>query len=169
MRSFLPFLPCWNGTGVEDKRDFYAPLLYSPWLQWLGVCLLSLLAGWFIYVFLSTRKPQVPAVRSHPASDLFALRRDFLDRINAVATAVAEGRLPARQAHQELSLLVRMFVRSASGVDAPRMTLAELRENCPPGVATAIGRIYPGEFAAQPQDSPAAAVEAAREVVRSWN
>jgi hypothetical protein len=154
---------------MEGRPGFYAPLLYSPWLLWLALGLLALVGGWFLYVFLSTRKPQAPAARSRPASDLNTLRRDFLERINAVADAADAGRLPAREAHQELSLLVRTFVQGASGVGAPRMTLAELRETCPPAVAAAIEQLYPGEFAPHPRDSPAAAAETAREVVRSWS
>jgi hypothetical protein len=154
---------------MDGRADFYGPLLYSPWLLWLGPGLVVLLAGWFLYVFISTRRPRTPAERPLPASDLNALRADFLERIDRVAADTQSGRLPARQAHQELSLLVRLFVQSASGVAAPRMTLAEFKENGPPAVANAIGRIYPGEFAAYPQESPAAAAETAREVVRSWS
>lgn len=169
MRLFLRFSPCWNGTAMDGKADFYGPLLYSPWLLWLGVGLAALLTGWFLFVFLSTRRTQAPANHLLPAPDLNALQKDFLERINKVAADADTGRLPARQAHQELSLLVRIFVQSASGVAAPRMTLAELQEKGPPPLATAIARLYPGEFAAHPQESPAAAAEIAREVVRSWS
>lgn len=154
---------------MDGRADFYGPLLYSPWLLWLGLGLLALVAGWFLFVFLSTRSPEVQAERYIPTSDLKTLQKEFLERINGVASDAHSGRLPARQAHQELSLVVRMFVQRASGVAAPRMTLAELQENGPPALVTAIARIYPGEFAAYPQDEPAAAAETAREVVRSWS
>lgn len=169
MRLSLRFSPCWNGTAMDGKADFYGPLLYSPWLLWLGFGLVALVAAWFLFVFLSTRRPGDQADHVLPASDLNALKKDFLERINRVAADAHTGRLPARQAHQEFSLLVRLFVQNASGVAAPRMTLAELDEKGPPQVATAIARLYPGEFAAHPQESPAAAAETAREVVRSWS
>jgi hypothetical protein len=154
---------------MDGKADFYGPLLYSPWLLWLGLGLVALVAGWFLFVFLSTSRPEVQAEHFLPPSDLNALRKDFLERINRVAADAQSGHLPARQAHQELSLLVRMFVQHASGVAAPRMTLAELQENGPSPLATAIARIYPGEFAAHPQESPATTAETARELVRSWS
>lgn len=153
---------------MDGKAEFYGPLLYSPWLLWLGLAMIALVAGWFLFVFLNTRRPEVQE-ELLPASDLNGLRKDFLERINRVAAEAQSGRLPARQAHQELSLLVRMFVQHATGVAAPRMTLAELQEKGPPPLATAIARIYPGEFAAYPQESPATAAETAREVVRSWS
>jgi hypothetical protein len=154
---------------MDGKADFYGPLLYSPWLLWVGLGLMVLVAGWFLFVVVSTRSPGLQAEPHAPASDLKALQQEFLASINKVAADATLGRLPARQAHQELSLLVRMFVQRASGVAAPRMTLAELQENGPPALVTAIARIYPGEFAAHPQESPAAAAETAREVVRSWS
>lgn len=154
---------------MDGKADFYGPLLYSPWLLWFGLGLIVLVAGWFLFVFVSTRSPGLQSERYAPAPDLNALQQEFLASINKVAADANSGRLPARQAHQELSLLVRMFVQRASGVAAPRMTLAELQENGPPALVTAIARIYPGEFAAHPQESPGAAAETAREVVRSWS
>lgn len=155
---------------MDGKADFYGPLLYSPWLLWFGLGLMVLVAGWFLFVFGSTRRPGLQTESYAPASsDLSALRQEFLASINKVAADADSGRLPARQAHQELSLLVRMFVQRATGVAAPRMTLAELQENGPPALVTAIARIYPGEFAAHPQESAADAAETAREVVRSWS
>lgn len=154
---------------MDGKADFYGPLLYSPWLLWVGLGLMVLVAGWFLFVFVSTRRPGLQAEPHATASDLNALQQEFLASINKVAADANSGRLPARQAHQEFSLLVRMFVQRATGVAAPRMTLAELQENGPPALVAAIARIYPGEFAAHPQESPADAAETAREVVRSWS
>lgn len=172
--------------------DFFAPLAYSDWYPWAALGLLVLVAGWYAYVLRSTRRrpagqqaEEVPAPPSAVAApDLDRLRRDYLERIDAVDREAAAGTRSGRSAHQELSLLIRSFVRDASGVDATRMTLAELRAVCTegavgvavgtavhgvPAAADAIAALYPAAFAAGPASGAKDAARTARDVVRSWN
>ena len=133
---------------MENDSGFYAPLLYSAWLTWAGLGLLFLVAAW---LSLSSSAPgngrvRCPPHRSWPPSDPSNLKRDYLRRIDAVAVDAAAGRLSARASHQELSLLIRSFVRDIAGIDAPRMTLAELHRHGIPAAAAAIGSLYPAEF-----------------------
>lgn len=156
---------------MQDKAGFYGPLQYSPLWLWAGTALLVLVLGWYGFVFLSTRKPRVPAAapRFTPPSDIRSLKEAYLQRIDAVAADAGAGRLTARASHQELSLLVRKFTRDVTGVDAPRMTLAELDRHPLPAAADAVSRLYPGEFGAEPLPPVALSAEAARRAVRSWN
>ncbi|MDP9983066.1 hypothetical protein J2W14_002468 [Pseudarthrobacter oxydans] len=176
--------------------DFFGPLEYSGWFPWAAFGLLVLVAVWYAYVFRSTRRRpggqqavQAPAPPAVAVPDLARLRRDYLERIDAVDREAAAGTRSGRSAHQELSLLIRSFVRDASGVDATRMTLAELRAAgrvtavvpasgvgaagpAAPGIpaaADAIAALYPAAFAAGPASGAADAARTAREVVRSWN
>jgi hypothetical protein len=155
---------------VENDSGFYGPLEYSGWFVWTGFGLLALVAAWLAFVFLSTRQraASIDAAPA-PATDLHSLRLDYLRRIDAVAADAHAGRLSPRASHQELSLLIRSFVRDTSGIDAPRMTLAELQEQRIPRAAAAIGSLYPEEFGPEPREPVAAAAETAREVVRSWS
>lgn len=170
---------------MVNDAGFYAPLEYSAWLPWAGLGLLFVIAAWLAYVFLSTRRrPEaLPAAPARPPSDPSSVKRDYLRRIDAVADGAAAGRLSARVSHQELSLLIRSFVRDIGGIDAPRMTLAELNQQDIPAVARAVGSLYPAEFSPEREAEPggtdtrdtdaretvAAAAETAREVVRAWN
>lgn len=156
---------------MENESGFYAPLEYSGWFLWAGLGLLALVAAWLAFVFLSTRQraSAIHDAASGPPSDPYSLRRDYLRRIDAVAADAEAGRLSARASHQELSLLIRSFVRDISGIDAPRMTLAELHGQGIPRAAEAIGSLYPAEFSRDPRESVAATAETAREVVRTWN
>ena len=185
--------------------DFFGPLEYSAWVPWAALGLLVLVAAWYAYVFLSTRRrsagrPAViaPAPGATSVPDLARLRRDYLERIDAVDREAAAGPRTGRSSHQELSLLIRSFVRDASGVDATRMTLAELRAvgaagavaavgatgaagtggavgaagpaaHGVPAAADAIATLYPAAFAAGPASGAKDAARTAREVVRSWS
>ena len=160
--------------------------------------LLALVAAWYTFVLLGTRRrpaareaaptptAQTPTAPPAGTPDLARLRHEYLRRIDAVDREAAAGTRSDRSAHQELSLLIRSFIRDASGVDAPRMTLAELRaagstahrqagaQYFPPehhfrAAADAVAGLYQGAFAAAPASAVPDAARAAREVVSSWN
>lgn len=156
---------------MQGNAGFFAPLPYSPLWLWAGIGLLVLVLGWYAFVFLSTRTRQVQAAapRFTPPSDIHRLKEAYLLRIDAVEADAAGGRLTSRACHQELSLLVRKFARDVTGVDAPRMTLADLDRHPLPAAADAVGRLYPGEFGAEPLPPIARSAEAARQAVRLWN
>lgn len=183
-------------TAVDSDlagAGFLAPLQYSAWFPWAGLGLLALVAAWYTFVLLGTRRrPAARAAAQSPAAppagtaDLARLRDEYLRQIDAVDREAAAGTRSDRSAHQELSLLIRSFIRDASGVDAPRMTLAELRaagqaphrqagpHHVPSGhhfraAADAVAGLYQGAFAAAPASAVPDAARAAREVVRSWN
>ena len=155
---------------MQADRDIYPPLHYSQVWAWTGLALLALVLVWYAYVFLRTRKPLRPqrAPRLTPPSDLAGLKEAYLQKIDAVRADLEAGLLSARESHQELSLLVRRFVLDATGVDAPRMTLAELHAHPLPAAAEAVRRIYPGEFGAEPLPPVDESAETARRAVRQW-
>ncbi|MDI3211639.1 hypothetical protein [Arthrobacter sp. AL12] len=129
------------------ESDFFGPLGYSAWFPWAALGLLVLVAVWYAYLVRSTRRrpagqqaaeaPAPPAAVAAP--DLARLRRTYLERIDSVDREAAAGTRSGRSAHQELSLLLRSFVRDASGVDATRMTLAELRAVSAAGAVATVG------------------------------
>ena len=89
--------------------------------------------------------------------------------VHAQGADAAAGLLSARQSHRELSLLVRKFARDVTGVDAPRMTLAELHRHPLASTADAVSRIYPGEFGLEPLPAVSDSAETARQAVRQWS
>lgn len=179
--------------GGLAGAGFLAPLQYSGWFLWAGLGLLTLVAAWYTFVLLGTRRrpaaregAPTPEAPQGSTPDLARLRDEYLRRIDAVDREAAAGTRSVRSAHQELSLLIRSFIRDASGVDAPRMTLAELRaagsaaprqpgaqyfpsEHHVRAAADAVAGLYQGAFAAAPASAVPDAARAAREVVSSWN
>jgi hypothetical protein len=155
---------------VQVDPGFHGPLPYSPVWLWAGLGLLFLVAAWYIFVFTSTRQPrQDTADVAAPPTGLPALKAAYLQRISDVERNAAVGNLAARSAHQEISLLLRRFVRDATGVDAPRMTHADLADHPLPAAAAAIAALYPGEFGPGPLPAVDDSAAAAREAVRSWS
>jgi hypothetical protein len=155
---------------MQADGGLIGPLQYSGAWMWAGFALLAVALGWYCFVFLSTRqrRPAAAAPFTTP-SDLQGLKETYLQRIDAVAADARAGLLSSRESHQKLSLLVRTFARDVTGVDAPRMTLAELEGYPLPGIAEAVRRIYPGEFGMEPLPPVPQSAETARQAVGQWN
>jgi hypothetical protein len=158
---------------VLDDKGFFGPYQYQWWLLWLilGLLLIALLAGWYVFVVrFSARRlpPSERAARRAAAVDLPSVRSRYLGLIDEVEVEAAAGRLDDRAVHGRLSLLLRFFVHETAGLDTHVMTLADLRESDLPQLAGAVEEYYPPAFRqAQPGD-PRRAVATAREVVSSW-
>jgi len=159
---------------VQADPGFFGPLQYSPLWMCGGLLLLALVAGWYAFVLAATRAANRPAPTGsgpvRPAlTDLPALKAAYLQRIHDVEQAAAAGILEARPAHQEISLLLRGFVRDATGVDATRMTHQDLVRHPLPAAAGVVEALYPAEFGPGPLPSVAASAARASAAVRAWS
>ncbi|MGN8131454.1 hypothetical protein [Arthrobacter sp. RC1.1 241] len=156
---------------MQDNSAFYGPLHYSPLWLWCGVALLALVAGWYVFVFAGTRTTR-RRVQGSPRSaltDLPALKAAYLQRIQDVDREAAAGARDARSAHQQISLLLRAFVRDATGVDATRMTHQDLARHPLPAAAVVVEALYPAEFGPGPPPSVTASAAKAAAAVRAWS
>lgn len=156
---------------MQADPGFYAPLQYSPLWTWAGAALLALVAGWYVFIAAATRRRPLETAARRPAAltDLPALKAAYLQRIDDAESRAAAGHLSLRATHQEISLLLRSFIRDATGVDALRMTRDDLERHPLPSAAAAVGTLYPGEFGPEPLPSASAAAAHARQVVGTWN
>ena len=156
---------------MQVEPEFYGPLQYDSVWGWAGLALVVLTAAWYAVVFAATRTPRGADARQRPAqlTDLAELKAAYLERIDDVERDAASGKRSIRDSHQEISLLLRKFVRDATGVDAPRMTHADLAKHPLPAAASAVGQLYPAEFGPEPLPSVAGSAAAARRAVLAWN
>ncbi|GAB3143522.1 hypothetical protein [Marisediminicola antarctica] len=157
---------------MPGGNGFFPPVAYSPLWAALAVVILLVLAAFYIVVPLLTRQARVeePEVDvSWMPVDVPALRGKYEVLISEVEASHRLGELSVRAAHQRLSLLLRLFAYESSGIRAPHMTLAELREGRDTPLSDAVAKLYPGEFEAIERGSVLDAAEVARRMVYSWN
>lgn len=159
---------------MPGGNGFFPPVAYSPLWAALAAVLLLALAAFYILVPLLTRQTRAP--EPEPEMDLSwmpvdvpALREKYEVLISEVEAAHRSGALSARAAHQRLSLLLRLFAYESSGIRAPHMTLAELREARNSPLSDAVAKLYPGEFEATPRGTVQDAAEVARRLVHTWS
>lgn len=150
----------------------YPPAQYAP--GWLGLVFLIVVAivavGVLIVIFTRPRRLTATSATS-PMQVLALLRTEYSAEIDHVEQRVRAGELDARQAHGELSRLMRAFVNEYSGIEAPVMTLQDLAaRGVHPALVDALGRFsYPSLFRRGAPVDPLLGVEAARQVVTSWH
>ncbi|WP_347107641.1 hypothetical protein AAHB33_11450 [Paenarthrobacter sp. S56] len=98
-----------------------------------------------------------------------ALRADCLAAIDSVVADADSGRIAEREAHQQLSFLVRGFAASVTGRPVTSMTLQELAKEGLDPFTSGIALIYPSEFAPRPAGTIKDSAAAARQAVEAWN
>ena len=152
--------------------EFFPPVQYQPWWGLLGFLILVVVVAWYVWVFVSTRASkartaEVPQpVTQRPSPE--AVRAHYLGMISQTREAHASGELDRREAHHQLSLLLRSYVDEREGVRTLHMTLKDLRTTPLTPLSDAVARLYPGAFSADyPGTVDEAAAEAQR-LVSSW-
>ena len=151
--------------------EFIPPVQYLPWWGLLGFLLLLVVAAWWVFVFVSTRKSRVPersasAVPVGPAVEV--IRKRYLGLIDETRVAYLSGGLPDREAYQRLSMLMRSYVEEREGTRTVTLTLKELRGTTFTPLTEAVARLYPGAFGPEESGTVAQALDRARGLVTSW-
>jgi hypothetical protein len=151
--------------------EFFPPVQYMPWWGLLGFLILIVVVAWYVWLFVSTRASKARSAETaqqvyRPSHE--AIRAHYLGMISETRAAHASGQLDRREAHHQLSLLLRSYVDEREGVRTLHMTLKDLRSTPLTPLSDAVARLYPGAFSADyPGTVDEAAAEAQR-LVNSW-
>jgi hypothetical protein len=151
--------------------EFFPPVQYMPWWGFFGFLIIVVVVAWFVWVFVSTRASKARSAAT--ASQVYrpspeAVREHYLGMIGETRAAYVSGELDRREAHHQLSLLLRSYVDEREGVRTLHMTLKDLRSTPLTPLSDAVARLYPGAFSADyPGTVDEAAAEAQR-LVKSW-
>ena len=149
--------------------EFFPPVQYQPWWGLLGFLIIVAVIGWWVFVFLSTRKSRVPQPPSAPRGPgVETIRKRYLGLIDETRAAYAKGELPDREAYHQLSMLLRSYVEEREGTRTVTMTLKDLRMTQLTPLSEAVARLYPGAFSPDSHGTVAQAVDEARGLVTSW-
>lgn len=162
---------------MPGSDELYPPAQYGwGWmLLAIGVLILLITAAWLVIMLTRPRRSMIVAdagQRPVLTTDVLSqLRTEYFERIQQIETDYRERRLSPRNANLELSRVVRTFVNEYSGLEAPVLTLEDLKgRGVHPALLDAMGRhYYPSIFRQGPPVDPIAGAEAARTVVRTWH
>lgn len=142
----------------------------TPWGWYAAAAVLLVAAYYAASLWWTRRRPGRPAALS--PDDLRPAQWHHLAALDRLEQAVRAGELPAREAHQRMSEVVRSFAQAVSPVPARSMTLTDLRAAGVQPLAEAVALLYPPEFAPEAQGRAEerfdAALHEARRVVTTW-
>lgn len=157
---------------MPDGSGFFPPVAYSPLWGVLALGLILLVVAWYVFMFLFSRRgaPETRTVPSAPPAPVLgpAVRSRYLGFIDDVTRKHDAGEIGYREAHHELSLVVRLFAAEVGGLRAQYMTLEELRAAGYDPLTDTVAQLYPGAFSGTEHASVEQAAGEARELVRQW-
>lgn len=103
-------------------------------------------------------------------TDVEGLKAEFLRATNAVGSRFDAGDLDARDAHRELTAVMRRFVRRTTGHDVTSQDVATLvADERTRAVGSLIADLYEPEFARASDQELETSLQRAREVIRAWS
>jgi hypothetical protein len=162
-------------TSDPNIDPFFPPINYD-WPWWLVLPLfIALLVAWIlISKNLARRAPDRAKTATGPAKAKVLplpvdVRRQAMTRVDAIETEVKNGTLSPRDAHIELSSVLRELAFFTTRFDARSMTLSELRAVGLSRLADTVSQFYPIAFAPGEAIDATRAIAIARQAVMTWN
>lgn len=151
--------------------EFFPPVQYLPWWGLLGFLILIVVVAWYVWLFVSTRASKArtagaPEQVYRPSPE--QVRAHYVGLIGETRAAHASGKLDRREAHHQLSLLLRSYVDEREGVRTLHMTLRDLRTTPLTPLSDAVAKLYPGAFNPDHHGSVDEAAAEAQRLVTSW-
>lgn len=153
-----------------DSSLMHEPAYYSPFWAFVGFIFIAIFFTTLTIVFYVTRrKPAKPFAKQVPRpmtpSEISELRNKYLSLIQETELRFHSHKIKASVAHQELSILVRLFYMEACGFHAESLTLNDLRHYNKPKLISVIADFYPSEFNGLENGSVAKALDQARALI----
>lgn len=159
---------------MHDKPELREWVGYDATWLIIGSSLIVMLVAWYGFVWFVTRKKKQRTLatlqpKPYTPPDLTSLKAKYYALITEIEDGHRMGELSARQAHQKLSYLLRMFAYETRGHRIDTLTLADLKKTRYQELAGAIEKMYLPEFALVQTGNVDEAIEIARKVVMGWN
>ena len=152
--------------------EFFPPVQYQPWWGLLGFLILAVVVAWYVWLFIWTRASKARSAQPQQAAafrpSAEAIRAHYVGMIDQTRAAHAAGTLDRREAHHQLSLLLRSYVDAREGVRTLHMTLKDLRSTPLTPLSDAVAKLYPGAFSPDYPGSVDEAAAEAQRLVNSW-
>ena len=161
--------------AVESSVKLNGIFMYSTLPIWLAALAL-IIVGVLILVSIFSKKgepvPRKLAVqrpRVPIGIDRSRVKSRYLGMLKNLEYRLREGEIGFRPAYQELSKILRDFVKEIGGLDITNCTLSQIREKNIPVLTKLIETFYEPEFAVETDDDVFEALENVVKVIEGWN
>ena len=158
-------------AAAELPAEFHGPVAYFDRWLWLALLGIVVVAVYYVVVLLLTRAQRSEPEPWRPPEQVDP-RSSHLGEIDALERAARAGTISLREAHQQLSEVVRGYVAEITPLPARTMSLADFKAAAPGELAQTIELMYPPEFAPDDVNQAAErfdiALHHARRLVSTW-
>lgn len=155
---------------VAETPQVIAPPQYSiAWLILAVLCVLVIVALVVATMRITRRVVERSAYRRRP-TDVEGLKAEFLRGVNGVGARFDAGDVDVREAHRDLSAVMRRFVRRTTGHDVTSQDVTTLlADERTRAVGRLLADLYEPEFARASDRDLETSLRRAREVIRAWS
>ena len=149
----------------------YGPFYYGfIWLL-IGLVFLGLAISIVVFIFYLTRKKEIKTIanlkpQAPKVIDIEALKAKYLAMVDEAEKQFNARKTKASTAHQQLSLIARLFYYEALGFHADILTLADLKKSRHERLTQTIEKYYPDEFDGLEKGSVSNSAEMARSLIK---
>lgn len=157
---------------MRDASELmYGPFYYGfVWLL-VGLLFLGMAVAIVAVIYYLTRKKEIKTIASlKPQApkviDIEALKAKYLAMIDEVERQFNAHKTKASVAHQQLSIIARLFYYEALGFHADILTLSDLKKSRHEHLTQVIEKYYPDEFDGLEKGSVAQSAEMARQLIK---
>ncbi len=155
---------------VANPALMHDPMYYSVLWTFVGILFIGIVCLIIFMVFYFTRKKTIKTIANLKpikpmTKDINAIRQKYLLMVDEVEQRFGMRKIRAAKAHQELSLVVRLFYAEICGFHAEVLTLSDLKRSNNVKLANLIEKYYPDEFSGLDYNSVLQSSRNARELI----
>ena len=156
---------------MSGSSFYYGQISYSPLWLTIGLGLIIIAASVILVIFRITRRRNIKTlstlrIQAPKVINMNVLRNKYIKLINQTEDRFIRRQIKASVAHQQLSLLVRLFYYEGMGFHADVMTLDDLKKSNFKRLVKLVDQYYPSEFDKLENGAVSQSAQRAREIVR---
>jgi len=156
---------------MSGNSFYYGQISYSPLWLIISLGLLLIVASIIYAIFHVTRRRNIKTlgtlrIQAPKVVNMNVLRDKYVRLINQTEERFIRRQIKASEAHQQLSLLVRLFYCEGMGFHADVMTLDDLKKSNYKRLEKLVNQYYPAEFDKLENGAVSQSAQRAREIVR---
>lgn len=156
---------------MQTSIDLQEPFNYSVVIL---LCFISLSIIATIFLFYSYRKQsklkeKVKEIPEKNKKNIPVIKGKYIDQLDSIEYKYSKNLINVRQAYQQISESIRMFVFEITDITTQNYTLEEIKKINIPELYDLIEEYYEPEFASKSENDFIESINKARRVIKRWS
>lgn len=156
---------------MQTSVNLQEPFSYSSYYIIIVLVLILIIT---IYFLLTTKekkksKKKVIQIKQVSKEDKESIKQKYIEKLKKLEEKLDKNEISTRDAYQELSSIIRLFVHELTGIQVQNYTLKEIKEINIPILYELIKEYYTPEFARKYLGDIKSSIEKTRKVIEKWN